>query len=364
MRFGLIGAGNGGHAFAAYLGKKGYEVYWYDIDPEVVGTLNEQGGVYVDGELEGFAPIKKATNDMEELLSNTDIIFVITPSNAHKIIAKNCAPYVKDDQIIILSPGSTGGSLEFYKELKDNNCTADVILAETQSLLFACRLQKTGHITIHGIKKKLSIAALPAKNTESVHSKISSAFPEFKPGTNVLEVGLENINAMLHPAPSLFNFNSIENHRFFLHYMDGITDHVSHFIEKLDQERINIGKAYGLELSSTKQLLQDFYGVEGSSIKEAVNQNKAYQSIGGAQSVDNRYLTEDIPMGLIPMRELARVAKVETPNIDSLIVMVSSVLNEDFRKSARTLERLGLSEKSLEEICNMVEQGELGETLI
>ncbi|WP_170875308.1 NAD/NADP octopine/nopaline dehydrogenase family protein [Virgibacillus pantothenticus] len=357
IQFGIIGAGNGGHAYAAYLGLKGYPVHWYDIDQEVVDTLNQQGGVYTEGKLTGFAPIQKATTTIKETIDASDVLLIIAPANAHRIIAKNCAPYLRDDQIIILNPGSTGGSLEFHYELQQQNCKADVILAETQSLLFACRLKKTGSVQIFGIKRNLGFAALPASKTDHVFNLVSAIFPEWVRGTNILEITLENVNAILHPAPSLFNLNSIDSRRSFLHYTEGITPNISSFIETLDEERRKIGAGYGLELSSTKDLLEKFYGVKGDTIEETVQKNEAYQSIKGAESLANRYFMEDIPMGLVPMSELAKVVDIPTPNIDAMIDLLSTVLKQDFRTNGRTIDKLGLTNMNKEAIIQFVEHG-------
>ncbi|MBH0231531.1 NAD/NADP-dependent octopine/nopaline dehydrogenase family protein [Halobacillus yeomjeoni] len=363
MKFGIIGAGNGGHAFAAYLGLKGHEVYWYDIDSDVVHALNEQGGVYVSGKLNGFAPIKYATDHIQEVIEQADIIMVVAPANAHRVIAKNCSPHLKEKQMIVLNPGATGGALEFYQELKNNHCTADVTIAETQSLLFACRLESPGSVSIYGIKENLPMAAFPSERTESAYRILAPIFPEWVKGENVLEVSLGNLNAMLHPAPSLCSLTKIDQKQEFLHYLDGITGSVANFIEKMDEERINIGKAYGLDLPSSKQLLREFYGVEGETIDELTRNNQAYQTIAGAQTVSNRYFAEDIPMGLIPMSQLAKAAGVQTPTIDSIIHIVSSILDDDFSSSSRTLESMGLENKSVEHILKLIEQGESSQVM-
>ncbi|OAT80007.1 hypothetical protein A6P54_14865 [Bacillus sp. MKU004] len=358
LHFGIIGAGNGGHAFAAYLGMKEVEVNWFDIDPKVVEVINDQGGVYVDGQLNGFAPVRNATTDMEELIDSSDVLMVVAPANAHRIIARNCAPYLKDDQIVMLNPGSTGGALEFYQELKNNGCKADIILAETQSLLFACRLKKAGHVSIFGVKRYLPFATFPANKIESVYELLSPVFPEFRKGKNVLEISLGNVNAILHPAPSLFNLAHIEKQIPFLHYWEGITGGISNLLDEIDEERLNIGNAYQLSLPSTKDLLRSFYGVEGDTMEELVQNNQAYKTITGANSFSSRYFTEDIPMGLIPMQDLARAANVPTPTIDAIIQLSSSIFKDDFKNSARTLDKLGLSKMTLNEILQYVELGE------
>lgn len=356
-RFGIIGAGNGGHAFAAYLGEKGQSVYMYDIDESVIQKINEQGGIQADGEIEGFFPVEKATGSLQELVQYSDIIMVVTPSNAHRIIATNMAPYLREDQTVILNPGSTGGALEFRTIFQDENCTAQVTILETQSLLFACRLNRPGYVSIYGIKKELPFSAIPSNRSESAYGMLHSIFPEWTVGKNVLEISLGNINAVLHPAPSLFSLTHIATTKPFLHYKEGVTSTVEAVLEKLDRERVEIGSAYGLTIPTTKESLKKFYDVKGETLSEMVQSNKAYDTITGASSLTNRYFLEDVPMGLIPMRELGKIAGVQTPVMDAIIHLVESLVGSEAFAHARTLEKLGLVGMDVDAVNSFMETG-------
>jgi opine dehydrogenase len=63
-----------------------------------------------------------------------------------------------------------------------------------------------------------------------------------------------------------------------------------------------------------------------------------------------RYLTEDVPCGLVPISELGRAAGVPTPTIDGLIAVVSAMIGRDLRAEGRTLARLGLADKNAAQI--------------
>lgn len=49
-------------------------------------------------------------------------------------------------------------------------------------------------------------------------------------------------------------------------------------MEKLEAERLALGKAIGVELSSSLELLHRFYSVQENTLYEAINKNKAYQA--------------------------------------------------------------------------------------
>ncbi|GAH76920.1 unnamed protein product, partial [marine sediment metagenome] len=59
----------------------------------------------------------KVTNDIKLALEGAELIMIVTPANAHAKIAKDCAPHLKGNQVVILNPGRTGGALEFDKVL-------------------------------------------------------------------------------------------------------------------------------------------------------------------------------------------------------------------------------------------------------
>src|SRR5690625_7184939 len=113
VTFGVIGAGNGGLAIAAHLAMSGKNVKIFDIEPTVIQEINRVGGIYVDGKINGFGKIKKATTDIKEVVDCSEVIMVVVPAVAHRIIAKQIAQYVNDEKTIILTPGATGGSIEF-----------------------------------------------------------------------------------------------------------------------------------------------------------------------------------------------------------------------------------------------------------
>ena len=56
-------------------------------------------------------------------------------------------------------------------------------------------------------------------------------------------------------------------------------------------------------------------------------------------SLDHKFITEDVPTGLIPMNALEVAAWVRTPEIDALIEIVRDMTGKDFASEERTLGR-------------------------
>jgi opine dehydrogenase len=72
--------------------------------------------------------------------------------------------------------------------------------------------------------------------------------------------------------------------------------------------------------------------------------------LGNQGRLDARYVTEDVPYGLVPIVELGRLASVPTPVAHALTVLASAALGRDFIKEGRTLARMGLEGRTLTNI--------------
>lgn len=353
----VVGGGNGGQTAAAHLALMGFPVRLYDIFPETVEAIKILGGIDVQGVLQGFGALENVSADIEDIIPGADVIMIVTPAIAHADIAKKCAPYLRDGQIVFLHPGSTGGALEFRHTLQKLGCRADILLAESSTLLYACRSPHPGKVKLFAIKKELMVASLPAAGIDQVLHTLNTAFPQMYGGTNILETSLSNPNAMMHPAPTLLNASMIESGRDWLYYWDGITPSIGVFVEDLDEERLTIGRAFDMQLVPILQWYKDAYKAEGDSLEEVVKNNQAYAEVKGQGTLHTRYLLEDIPMGLVPMLALGRLAGYEPERMQTVITLAEQLLGRDLSGCGRNLENLGLKGFSKDRLLQLLEQG-------
>ena len=61
----------------------------------------------------------------------------------------------------------------------------------------------------------------------------------------------------------------------------------------------------------------------------------------GPTKVDSRYISEDVPQGLVMLEALGEALDVPTPIATALIEIASAALGRDLRAEGRTLEKLG-----------------------
>jgi opine dehydrogenase len=112
MRISVLGAGNGGCAMAADWTLHGHEVSLYDFKEygAQIEAINANGGLRVEGALEGFVQLEYAGFDIEKALDRTQLIAIVGPAYSTKAFAELIKPYVKHGQDIVVCPGSIGGA--------------------------------------------------------------------------------------------------------------------------------------------------------------------------------------------------------------------------------------------------------------
>ncbi|MDH4196900.1 MAG: NAD/NADP octopine/nopaline dehydrogenase family protein [Candidatus Aminicenantes bacterium] len=348
--FCVLGAGHGGLAMAGHLAIMGFTVNLFNRTEERIWAVRQRGGVELQGEIEGFGKLNIVTHRVEEAIRDAEVLMIVVPATAHRYLAETCAPHLKDGQIIILNPGRTLGAIEFKQVLKEKGCTADVVVSEAQTLIYASRATNPGQAKIFRIKNSVPLASIPAYKIPDVLKIIRTAYPQFAPGTNVLRTSFDNIGAIFHPGITVLNSGWIEDKHDFEFYVQGASISVCRVLEKLDEERVAVAAALGINSITAREWLYRAYDVSGRSLYEAMMANVGYRGILAPSSLNVRYLTEDVPMSLVPVASLGEMLGVGTPTTKSLIHLASMIQGVDYWAEGRTVEKLkiaGLSVKDL-----------------
>lgn len=354
--FAVLGSGNGGKAFCGQIAGKGYPVRLYEPleENDAFRVVKEKREMQLVGDVRTGGPILDITTDIAEAMKGADTVFVIVPSFAHEPIFSKMIPFLEDGLHIIIVPGNFGAFL-LKKMMAERGCKAEVSISETASLPYACRTTSPCTVMIHKRKFTLKIATTPGASNSEVLEVVNDVFEgvtEYIPSGNVLETGLDNFNSVLHPLPALLNIGAIEkNPSGFRHYMDGISPLVSQKMEEMDHERLALGEACGVNLVSTLEQLKRYYGRnDAGSILEYVESDESpYKDIVG-HDVRSRYITEDAPYLLTPYVELGQKCKVEMPLTEMCVKLASLLHDRDYFGEGRNLAKLGLADKTMEDI--------------
>jgi opine dehydrogenase len=361
MKIAVLGGGNGAHTVAADLTLKGLSVNMFEME-QFASSMQK---VFDTGEIEmtgvaaqGKAKLNLVTTDLAAAIRDVEVIFIILPGFTISTYAKLLAPHLAENQMVIIMPG-TLAALEFRQTLRASGNLNEIITAEVGGLPFATRLIAPGKVRTFHIRAVCPLAAVPGNKGPVVFEKITGLYP-FALKKTVIETGMGHLTPLLHPAGCLLNAGRIErSHGEFYMYEEGMTPAVVRVIEALDQERIQIGKRLGIDLpTGVDMMVESAYGPRGT-LWESLNGSAGLTPVKGPPSLDNRYVTEDIPYGLVAWASLGDAVGVDTPIMDSLVEIGSVIMGKNCWREGRNLKKMGLEGLGLKQIKVFLESGKL-----
>ncbi len=354
----VLGGGNGGHCMAADLTLRGYKVNLYEHPSfkDNFKTTLETGNIKLSGIGPiGSAQIHKVTIDMEEALKDVDIVNVAITATGHELFFKEMLPHLKEGQIVVVWAGDFG-SLRLAKLLREHYPGKKVIIAETNTLPYGTRLKGPAEVELLLTAPKVTIASLPATDTEYTLGILKEIWPALVATDNVITAALSNPNPICHPPGSLLNTGRIQYSKGnFYMYKEGITEAVARVIKAIYKETSDLAKALGFQvLQYEEREFATTASIMGVAFQAPFDTLGVIASILGPKSIHDRYITEDLPFGLVPMSQLGRKLGVPTPMIDAIINIGSVVCDENFWITGRTLDTLGLEGMSKEELLKYI----------
>lgn len=349
----VLGAGGTGQTAAADLTLSGCRVTLFELPKyaESLDAVMEHGGITVEGAGNtGFAKINNITTDIEEALKDAEIIIVAVVAARHEEMAETCAPYLKDGQIILISPGNAG-SIVFYNKFKEKEITADVSIAELEGNLHPCRITGPAKVIVAFPTKSKYVAAFPAKNTARVIEDLKGIY-NLVPATNVFEAALNTPNVVIHLGASLLNIGAIDKSggEYYL-YSEGITPSVLTCADACEAEKIALYKALGYNDRTPLDLLRKV------AVQDKFPELDLFRGLIGPTSADHRYISEDAGTCVSLMISLGELTGVPVPLSRAIVTMASAINQVDYLGNGRTLEKLGLGGFTVDELNRYLAEG-------
>jgi len=188
-------------------------------------------------------------------------------------------------------------------------------------------------------------------------------YPETIGLTNVIETGMQNPNPMVHCAACLLNIGRIERVDDFRFYHEGFSDSVIKVVLTMAKERENVCSAFGWKTLNPAppppQTTENFlYGWAFNVCEPKEGCEEIWMTIGPMEEISKaRYITEDVPYGLVTYSSLGTIAGVKTPTIDSIIQLASVINKVDYVAEGRTAEVLGLSGMTTKQVNDFLHNG-------
>jgi len=359
MKVAVLGGGNASHTISADLTLKGLTVNLFEMDKfaDSMRTVFETQTVEMTGVAGvGKAKLNRVTSNIEEAVTGVEVIFLPLPGFTVAPYAELLAPYLADGQQLVIMPGSLS-ALEMITALRNHGCHREIVVAETGGLPFATRLVAPGKVKTFHIRVNMTLASFPGNRCLEVFEKIKAYYP-FTPKETVVETGLAHLTPLLHPVGTLLNAGRIErSHGEFYMYEEGMTPGVVKVAEAVDRERLAIGQKLGIMLpTGVDMMVESGYGPRGT-LWESVNGSAGLTPVKGPDSLSSRYLTEDVPFGLVAWASLGDAVGVSTPVMDALVEIGGAIMGLNCWEHGRNLQKMGLEELNLQQVVDYLKYG-------
>lgn len=339
MKITIIGTGNVALIHGGFLKLKGHEItflktsdynieHYLELSSKKQYVLND----YTNNDLliSGF----DITNNFSEAICNADIILVTTTTLQHDEIARNISPYVKEEQIICLMPSY--GSVNIFKKYIKKR----IKYVEFETTVYNGRIINSALVNVSF--ENCRVAAYFTNFSDLEKNNFKKIFFKIDLERNKsLEIALHNPNMIVHTIGVVLSSARIEYSKgeFWL-YKEAFTPSIIKVIEKFDIEKNLILKKLGCpELSyfdAAKWRNENDLSVDSLEVFRSF----ANDASKGPNSLDHRYLKEDVPMGLVMLESIGEILNINTPITTSIIELSSALLDTDFRSLGNRIEKI------------------------
>lgn len=389
----ILGGGAVAKAIAGDCALGGARVRICDLEPFAQKTLfgiKETGIKFFGDQLNlygferhGNAMMELVTTDVAEAVKGAGIIVVGTPTMGHRPFFEKLIPALEDGQVVHIFPDNYG-TLLLRKMMREAGCTKKVIIGGWSSSTYGSRVEIKGGVILPKIRVyyraiTLRGAALPACDTESFLES-SKYLPSMDAvttgdgvvaGDTVMDTGFSNVNPVLHCPGTILGVSTMENwgviygeNKYdFSIYSHAYCPSISQVQYTFYKEECALAEAIGVGIQPYDK--QDFFSREnvlgqeymGKDYVIPFDQQDYIQYGTGPFTMENRYITEDIPVGCHIYYLLGKKFGVKTPVIDSMINLASAILQRDFYESGYTLDYLGVGHMDKAELNLYLREG-------
>lgn len=355
----VLGGGNGSFAAAGDLALQGHEVRLWRRDTEAVAAHRAAGSRITVKDSKGRheAQLALVTSDMAQAVHGAELILCPAPAFAQADIARALVPHLTDGQVVFLPP-ATFGSMIFAQAAHAAGNRADVAFAETGTLPWLTRKHGPHEVAITIRAKRLPVGVFPLKNADHALTVIGRAFPGvIEPCGDALSGALMNAGPIIHPPLIVMNAGPIEHFERWDIHKEGTQPSIRRVHDALDNERIRLREALGYKPPHFP--LADHYNTSNWMYGKLAH-DKLVDSGDWHEKLDlktHRYLREDIGMGLALIVSLADWAGVKAPVASGLLAIGGAASGNDFRKTGRTMETLGLAGETREALMRLLHEG-------
>lgn len=344
MKIAVVGAGNSGCALAADYACCGHEVTLIKTsnaahDDNFSYLCRHSGEMLLDEfGMEKLGMIAHLSRTLEDV-QGRDVVLLCTQTGYHLQVLEKLVPLLQGGQILLIDPGYL--STAFVLGLKP---APGLIIAESESNFIDGRISEPGHFKVGFRNVRNPLGIYPRSALSRAKQVLDCLGTPFAYLESVVEAALHNPNMIVHTVGAIMSIPRIEaTGGEYCMYHEVFTPSVWNILEKLDGEKMSILQSLGYE---------PLPYVEACKFRNSLDEQRSGKAVffeyaamptraRGPQTVDSRYITEDVPQGLVLLESLGEALDIPTPVAGALIEIASAALGRDLRRQGRTLAALG-----------------------
>jgi opine dehydrogenase len=356
MNVTILGAGGIGLGMAAVLIGRGHAVKMWTLSGDTVAPFRAGKPLVVDGIVTGeYRPTAAAS--AQDAVGGAEVVLLAVPGNGHRAMIDAIAPHVVSGQIVVISSHCSLSALYLSQRLAARGVACPI--AAWATTVVTGRRKAPGAVNMTTLRKEVDVATVPAAESAQALAACRTLFGDrFKLRDDLLAVSLSNLNPPVHMANSLCNLTRMERGEAWSNY-GCITDAVGRLVEALDRERLAIAAAFGLSVRTVQDHLHLSFDLPRGTVAEMAREQDKRRGgkPPGPTTLDHRYITEDVPFGLVPLIALARAAKVPVPLHEGGVALFGALYARDFAGENDILPELGLERLSASQLHALARDG-------
>ncbi len=364
----ICGSGAGGHVLAGLLSAQpGVDARVFTMssskaaDWRAIMTRERLEVVERDGATERTLAMSNpstVTADPEEAARGCDLAIFVLPAFLHAGYLSTLAPFLEKGCVIVGLPGQPG--FEFDVRESVGRVDRDFTVINFDSLPWICRLSELGRkVTVLGTKERLvgalqaNLAAARLPDPVSTLQLLLGEAPRLAVSGHVLGITLRSPNASNHPPMMYSRWKDWDGRALAARplFYEGIDAPGATLLSRVSEELVAtaghvMAARPGTDLAQVIPQYQweiDYYGnsiSDPTNLLTALRTNSGYAGIthpmvdapGGGWLPDfgHRFLSEDVPFGLVVMRGVAELAGASTPCMDAVITWCQERLGRQY----------------------------------
>ncbi len=356
---GLAGAGSIAFGTAAVLAEAGHDPMLWSPSGAGTAELAKGAALTATGALEtSFTP--RIADSAETLARDNEVLILALPGYGHKAVFDALAPHIGAHHHVIISSHASLGAVYLAQLLAARGLSVPITAWGTT--ICTGRRQSGTEVKVNTIRSRVDLCTVPEDRSEEALALCQALFGDrFQPRAGLLAISLSNLNPQNHMGIALGNITRMERGETWSQGQN-VTPTVGRLLEELDLERLEIAKALGLEVKTIFEHFHLSFHVPVASISE-MNQQMHAQGNGGTgpATADSRYVTEDVPYGLVLTAALGRLTGCPAKLHEAGTRIFSAMYGRDFEAENEILKALELDRYDLDDLKRAARTGLLAQ---